>query len=337
MRNVVRIRVGADDLARSRFAISPLWEVVHALRSLAGHATGDQQALSPWLDRSRRRFEALRREVDVDALLALQPPGYGVDFLSPPPAGVATTLEDLLAVVRATPLEQARLEIAATLRRGPPVDVRVRAVLANPHVCERLADVVAAAWEALIAPDWPQLRAILERDVVHRAGRLTARGWRAALDDLHPRVRWRAGRIEIDRLREAQPDVDLAGRGLLLIPSVFIWPGIAFTSDPFWPPALVYPARGVAALWTTGPTAPSGSLARLVGRSRAAVLDALDEPTSTTQLVATLALTLGATGDHLATLRAAGLVTRSRAGRSVLYSRTPVGDALVASASSDPD
>lgn len=336
MRNIVRILVGADDLARSRFAISPLWEVVHALRSLAGHA-GDQQALSPWLDRRRRRFEALRGEVDVDALLALQPPGYGVDFLSPPPAGVATTLEDLLGVVRATPLEQARLEIAETLRRGPPADARIRAALADPHVCDRLADVVAAAWETLIAPDWPQLRAILERDVVHRADRLTGRGWQAALDDLHPRVRWRAGRIEIDRMRESQPDVELAGRGLLLIPSVFIWPGIAFTSDPFWPPAVVYPARGVAALWTTGPTAAPGSLARLLGRSRAAVLAALDEPASTTQLVAALGLTLGGTGDHLAALRAAGLVTRARAGRSVLYTRTPVGDALVASASGDPD
>ncbi|HEX5194458.1 MAG TPA: DUF5937 family protein [Solirubrobacteraceae bacterium] len=337
MRNVVRIVVGADDLARSRFAISPLWEVVHALRSLAGHGTGDQEVLSPWFDRSRERFEALCREVDVDALLALQPPGYGVDFLSPPPAGIATTLEDLLDVVRATPLKQARLEIDETLRRGPPVDARVRTVLADPHVCDRLADVVAAAWEALIAPSWPQLRAILERDVLHRAGQLTARGWQAALADLHPRVRWRQGRIEINRLRESQPDIDLAGRGLLLIPSVFIWPGIAFTSDPFWPPALVYPARGVAALWPTAPTAPADSLARLLGRSRAAVLDALDEPASTTQLVATLGLTLGATGDHLATLRAAGLVTRSRAGRSVLYTRTPVGDALVASATSNPD
>jgi hypothetical protein len=36
-------------------------------------------------------------------------------------------------------------------------------------------DVLAAAWEALLEPEWRTLRAILERDVVYRAGQLTSR------------------------------------------------------------------------------------------------------------------------------------------------------------------
>jgi DNA-binding transcriptional ArsR family regulator len=55
----------------------------------------------------------------------------------------------------------------------------------------------------------------------------------------------------------------------------------------------------------------------------------LDEPASTTQLSADLRMTIGAVGDHLAVLRANRLVTRSRAGRLVLYRRTQKGDALV--------
>ena len=329
---MLRIEVRREDLARSRFAISPLWELVHALRRLADPASRAEAALQPWLTRTRERYRSLCAEVDVAAVLALQPPGYGADFLSPPPVGVATTIEELLEAVRSTPLEQARAEVSQALRRQPPVDPDLRKVLTGDRVTEHLADVLAAAWHALLAPDWPALRAILERDVVHRAGQLVSRGWAAALADLHPRLRWRDGAIGVDAWSDQ--DADLCGRGLLFVPSVFIWPGVAVSLDAPWPPALVYPARGVAALWDPGGRpGSSAALARLLGASRAAILTALDEPASTTQLVATLRQTLGGVGGHLAALRDAGLVAGARSGRSVLYRRTPVGDALVVAGS----
>ena len=129
-------------------------------------------------------------------------------------------------------------------------------------------------------------------------------------------------------------DAALGGRGLLFVPSVFVWPKLAVRLDPPWPPALVYPARGVAALWERpgreqpGAARPGTALDRLLGPSRAAILIALEEPASTTQLAATLGQSLGGIGDHLAVLRDAGLIGRARSGRSVLYRRTPVGDAL---------
>ena len=335
---MLSIRVSGEDLARSRFAISPLWELVNALRRLAAPPRGTPT--DPWLARSRDRFEALRRDLDVQAVLALQPPGYGADFLSPVPSGVADTIDDLLDAVRDCPTDQARAEIATALGHRP-AGARVREVLDGDDVTARLADALAHCWDVLLAPDWPLLRAILERDVVHRAERLVSGGWAAALDDLDPRVRWGGGLIRINRRYDGTTDreVDLAGRGLLLIPSVFVWPGVAEALDPPWPPALVYPARGVAALRTSGSAGVlPDALARLVGRARAAVLAALDEPASTTQLARLLGQSIGGVGDHMAVLAGAGLVDRARAGRSVLYRRTPAGDALVAAAvASSPD
>jgi DNA-binding transcriptional ArsR family regulator len=214
------------------------------------------------------------------------------------------------------------------------VSSRIRRILTGERVAAYIADVLAAAWQALLEPEWRTLRAILERDVVYRAGQLTSRGWAAALGDLHPELSWEQGRIVLPRM-PGDTDAALGGRGLLFVPSVFIWPKLALGLDPPWPPALIYPARGVAALWERpgreqAGARPGTALDRLLGPSRAAILIALEEPASTTQLAATLGQSLGGIGDHLAVLREAGLISRARSGRSVLYRRTPVGDAVAA-------
>jgi DNA-binding transcriptional ArsR family regulator len=324
----LRIEARNEDLTMTRFALSPLWELSSALRLLAGEPLRrDEPVLRPWLAQARDRYRALARETDIEVILALHPSGWGADFLSPVPAGLYTTIGDLLAQVRSTPPDQARREAAEAMRRQPPADPRITRILASDQMTDYVADVLAAAWQALLEPEWRTLRAILERDVVYRAGQLASRGWAAALTDLHANLSWQQGRIELSRW-PGDEEVDLAGRGLLFIPSVFVWPGLALTLDAPWPPALIYPARGVAALWERpGRTSP-GALDRLLGTSRAAILLALEEPASTTQLAATLGQSLGGIGDHLAVLREAGLITRARSGRSVLYRRTPVGDAL---------
>jgi DNA-binding transcriptional ArsR family regulator len=331
----LRIAVSSEDLARSRFAISPLWELTQALRLLAG-ADPARRATEPvlgfWLARARTQYQALAREADLDVILALMPPGWGADFLAPVPTDASTTIGDLLALVRSTPADLAHREIAAALRRQPPPSPRVRAILAGDDIANYAADVLAAAWQALLEPEWPTLRAIMERDVVHRAGQLAARGWAAALSDLTPKIAWRQGHLECPHWPGGYEDTELGGRGVLFVPSVFVWPALAMTLDPPWPPALIYPARGVSALWERPEkTAPRRPLEALLGRSRAAILLALDEPASTTQLAATLGQSLGGLGDHLAVLRDAGLVVRARSGRSVLYRLSPAGEALVAS------
>jgi DNA-binding transcriptional ArsR family regulator len=58
----------------------------------------------------------------------------------------------------------------------------------------------------------------------------------------------------------------------------------------------------------------------------------LAAPRSTTELAERLSLSPATASHHLAALREAGVVTGRRDGRSVLYARTPLGDALASGA-----
>ncbi len=325
---MARFEVGPEDLAASRFAISPMAELEFLLRRLdrplSRSATGRSFRTSRWA----QRYDLIRHDLDARVLRALRPQSsWGVDMTAPPPTGMARTPEDDLAAVRATPLPVARSQIRRALALGGPVDDDVRSVLESRDVTSRLAAALERHWQVLIAPDWPLLLAIVERDVLHRADRLVRGGWSAALEDLHARVRWRDGAVVVTD--QADTSIQLDGRGLMFVPSVFLHPGTATYTEPPWHPTIVYPARGSAALWEPEVTASPG-LARLLGRARAELLLRLDTPASTTQLVSLTGQTLGAVGDHLRVLREAGLVSRARSGRSVVYRRTPVGDALAA-------
>jgi DNA-binding transcriptional ArsR family regulator len=325
---VIRFEVDTEDLLHSRFALSPLFELNCLLRILSGTWA---RPPGPWARRLRPVFRRLRATTPMDAVLALQSPTRGATFAAPPPRlGLAQTVEDDLDRLRATPLALARREIARCLRDRPAGE-RAAALLRRDDVTALIADALETAWRELLAPSWPRLRAICERDVLHRAGRLGEGGWDAALDGLHARVRWHRRGIEILRTH-AHETIALGGRGLLLIPSVFLWPRVAAHTEAPWPHALLYPARGIAALWEAPATAGPGALSDLLGRTRARVLLALDEPAGTTALARTLGITVGAAGDHLAVLHRAGLLDRARAGRTVLYRRTPLGDAVTRAA-----
>lgn len=92
--------------------------------------------------------------------------------------------------------------------------------------------------------------------------------------------------------------------------------------------ALTYPCSGVLAGHGGRAPAPQ-TLAALLGPARAAILARLATPMTTTQLVAITGRPLGSVGRHLRILTEAGLLERHRAGRSVLYRRSPAGDLLI--------
>ncbi|MFF7336579.1 DUF5937 family protein [Streptomyces sp. NPDC008163] len=314
-----------SDLLRCRFAVSPLWETQAAVRVLA---RPEQQGYHlPWL----RRIRDAAAGLELGPLWLLMPDGgHCPDFFSPPPVGPLASFEEEIAAVRAVAPELVRQDIAASLRGRPRAldSPAGQALLADPARSLRdLADLLERAWEVLIAPHWPRLRALLEADVAYHSRRLAAVGFERLLGELSPRLRWSGSTLTITDTKSRHSRV-LGGQGLVLMPSVFVWPATVGGFEDPWLPAVVYPARGIGGLWTEPGASTPRALARLLGRARADILCALDEPAGTSALAHRLGLAPSSVSEHLSVLRTAGLLTSRRYGHQVLYERTPLGIAL---------
>ncbi|MGA8114338.1 MAG: DUF5937 family protein, partial [Actinocatenispora sp.] len=207
---------------------------------------------------------------------------------------------------------------------------------ADPAATVRLlADLLERVWAALVEPDWPRIRALLDADIAYHTRRLAESGLERLFADLHPRLSYADGVLTFRPRRVGWQDHrDLRGAGLVLMPSVLTWPDLVTGFAPPWQPTIVYPARGIGALWQ--PDEPSDALRRLLGAGRAGVLVALGTPTSTTALARRLRLAPATVSAHLAVLRDAGLVTGRRYRHEVLYQHTAVADALLGACPTGP-
>jgi DNA-binding transcriptional ArsR family regulator len=267
-------------------------------------------------------------DLDLLPLLSLLPAdGYIPDFITPPPDSPLMRIADELDLLRSTPPRQVRKELEIFRRQhGNRLPAAVAPLLRNPkRELSRLADTMADYWERAVAPHWPRILALLSADLRHRATRLTEEGPAGLFDDLHPTITFEGDWLHIDQ--PWQGTVELGGRGLLLLPTVFSWERPSVISIEPWQPTLIYPARGVALLWEPDRDA-APELAALMGATRARILAALDAPLSTTDLAQRLGLTPGGVSQHLKVLVSAGLAASRRERRVVLYARTAVGDQL---------
>ena len=319
---MVRFVFTVEDLARTRFAISPMWELERSLMALRDPSTAALHL--PWL----RSLSGRLGGIELEPAVALIPTsGFSPDFITPPPAGPVGSVEDDLAALRRTPVRQIRREMELFRSQHPRSRV-VRPWLDHPRrEVRRLAGILEADWARAVEPEWPRIRAFLDADIAHRARRLADGGPAALFDDLHPDVGWGGDHLDVP-VRRHSATIELAGRGLLLMPSAFQWARPAVIDLEPWQPTLIYPARGVATLWDDAPAAPDG-LARLLGATRASALADLSAPRSTTELARRLSISAANASHHLSALRGGGLVSARREGRVVLYVRTPTGDALV--------
>lgn len=311
---MIELGLGPQDVLHLRFAVSPLWETLAAVR--AASVGPMPQAMQPWRRLVDPPLTPLLTAVQTDA-------AYTPDFLTPPPRAGERSVDDEIALVAETPLTVVRDE----LRRCRLSGAHLLPALSPGRARDQVVGEMRRAWAQLLQPHWPRLHRVLATDVDHRSRRLVTGGIAALLADLHPAVTFQDGTLRVrGPVKERR---ELQGEGVVLMPSLFGTGRPLVILDPPYQPTLIYPARGVATLWESGGERTPEALARVVGNTRAALLAELDAPRSTTDVARLLGITPGGASQHLGALRDAGLVAGRREGRIVLYVRTPLADSLV--------
>lgn len=316
----------AQDLAYTRFGFSPLWEVIASVRVLKkapGHVLHER-----WAEQVRPRLQAAALEWRLLSDLVPVPTRVIPAFVCPPPSTTAPDIEVELAAVRATSPERVRLDLDdLPWARSPALTV----LYEDPGAgLEQLTGIIRAYWELALAPYWPRIRTLLEGDVLYRARQLAEGGADKLLNDLDPSVAWNTDMLSVSH-PHVSATMELNGRGLLLVPSAFIWPRVFSVTSLPWQPTVRYPPRGVATLWEYARQPLPDALAAVIGRSRTRLLVELESPASTTELARRTGLSAGGVSQHLTALRAAGLAQAHRAGRFVHYARTSLAESLLAS------
>lgn len=291
---MVRLRLSPTDLGRVRFAARP-------------HPVG-AAALASQVLRAANPPGPLTHLLPASGLLP--------DFVTPY-QGLGS-VEAGVDAIRSTPRRRVRADVAQAYARLPATPWRRRLADGDREAVELLASALGGWFDAELRPQWNGLLLAHRRWVDRAARRWALSGVDGVLGDLHPAVRWRAPVLEVDTWWSA--DLDGAGEGLVIVPSPFAGPRPRLLVERGRPALLVFPVAPPAA--TDG-----DALARLLGRTRAAVLRRLGEPGrhTTTALARAAGVSVPSASEHAAALRAAGLLTSERDGGAVLHRLTPLG------------
>ncbi|MFB7589531.1 ArsR/SmtB family transcription factor [Streptomyces sp. NPDC056169] len=313
---MLRIHFTADDFARVRFAPrpSPVPELHAALMMLG--APHEELLFGRWRGRLSRTLPAA-----AEPLADLVPGGVPPSFLDV----LGGTREEGFALIRESRPEFVRSELERVYAGGGPVPPWIRALHGGDAGAWRtLGRAQEAAYETVLAPVWPQVQDLHRAEFTRHALTVAEQGLGAALPASAPGSRLRDGVWEWPGVPGCR-DVRLDGRGLVLLPT-FHWRGGPLVQDlPGRPVVLAYPAGRGLPLAPDGGGTREGALTGVLGRTRAELLRALDEVRTTTGLARRLGVSNATASAHAQALRAAGLITTIRTGRSVRHERTALG------------
>ncbi|GAB2644553.1 winged helix-turn-helix domain-containing protein [Nocardia goodfellowii] len=327
-----RLYFTPDDLSRVRVG-APLG------------ALGETLLATRTVQRSRTAlFEGWRSQVvtampeNFGVLADLVPADGSFLDLITPTRGARTMSEGITALHLAS-REELRREVigAANCELWPPT-MRLPDWAANlPDRDNRTLSEVAAAFESFhsvaFADRWTHVQSYLDVAVDRMARTMATEGVEGLFATLAPYARWRAPVLEVATRRVCR-DRHLDGRGLVLVPALFVWPEpilLHSTVDETLPLTMVVPAiRDMADFATAwGPRTPNEALNALLGRTRAAALQAIAEGCSTTELARQLGVTPATASEHASILREAGLIDSQRHRNAMRHQLTTLGAALL--------
>jgi DNA-binding transcriptional ArsR family regulator len=333
--SVLRVHFTSADLAAVRLARSdalPVSEAVMSLQLLRRKPTATHAG---W------RRQVLDRLPSQAALLGALVPasGWVPDFLTPGDQGLPAA--GAFDVIRATPRHRLASDLKRLSQGSRPSAWMTRLANGERALLDSLTNTLADYYKIAIMPFAPSFRALLDADRTRRAHTMTRSGVGALLAGLHPAIIWNDPVLEMPTLSGG--DFHLRGRGLLLCAHVFCGPGPRALLNDTDIPVLIYPpaAGHRADAWDTAasPNDPQASAAgALLGRTRAAVLNVLSDPSgcSTKDIASRLGISSASVSEHTGVLRAAGLAVSHRRSNKVFHAATALGLQLLTRANSAP-
>lgn len=328
---MLRIKLSADDLGRVRFANAPAPVLESALmlfelrsRSHA-YVPAPQRGRDDWRMRVRTRFPDAARP--LLNLVAASDHVLLLDVLT-------SDAEEAFRMVLDSPSDVHERNLAAMerLRPGCSSAWLNRFHESDPRILEPLEGAMRAFHKEHIAPYWSPITDRFDEDVDCRTAMMRDQGVAAMLENLHPSLSLDGSTLYSPHPREFE--VDLSGRGVVLMPSMF-WTGRPLlTWDPQDPSTnvLIYPAKPLArkpVASAAGTRESTIALARLLGPTRAAILNRLRHPGTTSGVAGALGISVSSASAHTAALRDAGLITTRRTGKSVEHQLTQLGRSLL--------
>jgi hypothetical protein len=309
---------GAPYAPAACVVLSPQHSVLSLLRQVAsGQSRGAPVSL----------LAGVRNALRPQARFAAQSLGGGLlpDACTPIPPLADASVADQAARMRDMPAAAltGELQAAGGILDSP---AHWRAAADQPRRwLDSMADASLDAW-AVAESRWRAAGPLLDREI-RRVGTAAVRGGMAALlNSLHPRISYHDGTFAFTCRERSVILCPVGPRRLALVPMIAGCDALLISFDQ---PEIFYIGYPVGQPGP-GPQGTAGSaLATILGPVRAAILRALRQPMTVSELAAAVHCAPTTATYHLHQLAAASLITRQKSGPSVRSSRTARGEELV--------